>query len=309
MQGPKAYQELVDPRELSRLGRLEVIASRVVQGYLAGRHRSPYKGSSVEFAEYRPYTPGDETRAIDWRVYAKSDRYYIKQFEEETNLQAMLVVDASGSMGFGLSTVTKYRYGAMLAAAMGHLLLRQQDAAGLAVVDHTLKDYIPPRTTPSHFMAIGEALEKTLPRGETALADQLHVLSRRLRRRGLVVICSDCFDDIPNLKKAFAHLHSCGHDVILSHIMAPEERSFDFGNWTRFEDLEIDGHHLDLDPPAVRKQYLAQVGQFLEDLKKICGETRVDYLPILTDQPLVETLAKFFNQRAARCKGRGGARV
>ena len=307
MQAMTNQTEIADPRELSRLGRMEVIASRVVEGYLAGLHRSPYKGSSVEFAEFRPYAPGDETRTIDWRVYARSDRYYIKQFEEETNMQALLVVDASGSMAFGLSTVTKYRYGAMLAAAMAHLLLRQQDGAGLAVVDDTLREFIPPRTAPSHFMAISGALERTQPRGATALADRLHELSRRLRRRGLVVICSDGFDDTAAMKQAFGHLRSCGHDVIFFHIMAPEERTFQFGNWTRFEDLELAGHHLDLDPPAIRKQYLEQVGRFLEELKKACGEAGVDYLPILTDQPMVETLAAFFDQRAARCKRRGRA--
>ena len=300
----ETYAGLLDPTEVARMGRLEVVATRVVEGYLAGMHRSPFKGSSVEFAEHRPYAPGDEMRMIDWRVYAKSDRYYVKEFEEETNLAAMLVVDASGSMGFGASTVTKLQYAKMTAAILARLLLNQQDGVGLAVIDKTLRSYVPPRAIARHFNPIIESLTRAEPAGETSLAEVLHELAQRTRRRGMMVLCSDCFDDLESLRGAFHHLRSRGHQLLLFHIMAPEELSFDFTQWTHFEDLESGERRVDLDPPTVRRHYLEQVGAFLRGLRGMCGEIGIEYMPITTDQPLGEALAGYLKRRVAMRKKR-----
>jgi len=292
--------DLLDSEAMSRLGQLELIASRIVEGFLSGKHRSPYKGSSVEFAEHRHYSPGDETRLIDWRVLARSDRYYIKQFEEETNLQCLLVVDASGSMGFGHSTVTKLRYAQMAAACLARMMLYQRDAVGLAVLDTGVRTFIPPRSRASHFRVLVEALGETVAIGETSLAKRLHDLAKRIKRRGMVIVCSDCFDDLDDLMNSLHHLRSRGHETILFHTMAPEELSFAFSRWSRFECLEVDGHRIDLAPASIRKEYLQRVGDFLSKLELGCGEIGCDYMPLETSRPLADALAFYLSRRAAR---------
>ena len=296
------YRELLDPVALSKLGQLEVIATRIVEGFLTGKHRSPYKGCSVEFAEHRAYSPGDEVRLLDWRAYARSDRYYIKQFEEETNLQALLVLDASGSMGFGSSTVTKLRYAQMACACLARLMLNQQDAVGLAVLDTRVRSYIPARSRASHFRVLLEGLGKTKPGGETSLAAQLHDLAKRIRRRGLIMLFSDCFDDVEALLNALHHLRTRGHELLLFHTVAPEELSFSFTRWSRFECLETVGLRVDLDPLSVRSKYLERLQVFLDQLKKGCGEVECDYVPLTTDSPLGDALGYYLARRAARMK-------
>ncbi|NLX58892.1 MAG: DUF58 domain-containing protein [Phycisphaerae bacterium] len=287
---------------MSRLGQLELIASRIVEGFLSGKHRSPYKGSSVEFAEHRHYSPGDETRLIDWRVLARSDRCYIKQFEEETNLKCLLVLDASGSMGFGHSTVTKLRYAQMASACLARMMLHQQDAVGLAVVDGSLRTFIPPRSRASHFRVLVEALRSVVAVGPTSLAGELRELGKRLRRRGMIFVLSDCFDDVEGTLNALHHLRLRGHETILFHTMAPEELSFAFSRWSRFECLETAGHRIDLDPSAIRKEYLRRVGEFLGRLEAGCGEIGCDYMPLETSRPLAEVLGHYLSRRAARVR-------
>jgi uncharacterized protein (DUF58 family) len=294
------YDGQMDPAQISALDGLEVVACRIVEGFLAGMHRSPFMGSSVEFAEHRPYTAGDELRTIDWRVWAKSDRYYVKQFEEETNMPTMLVVDASGSMGLGLSTVTKLHYARLTAAILSRLLLHQRDAVGLAVLDTTVRDYIPARSTPTHFRAITRTLEATQAGGETSLAGVLHELAVRFRRRGLVVVCSDCLEELEPLRLALTHLGSRGHEVLLFHVMTPEELDFRFDNWTRFQDLEMPGVAMDLDPATVRRHYLAELGKWLAGLRAVCAESGVEYVAVRTDQPLIDILMTTLKQRARR---------
>jgi uncharacterized protein (DUF58 family) len=294
--------DLLDPEVISRLGPLDLVAMRIVEGFLAGQHRSPFKGGSIEFAEHRNYTPGDEIRMIDWRAVARSDRYYIKQFEEDTNLQSLIVLDASGSMGFGHSTISKFRYAQMAAACLARLLLHQRDSAGLAVVDTRVRAYIPPRTNPSHFSVIVDQLARTGTGGETSLAAMLHELARRVKRRGLIMLLSDCFDDCDALLNSLHHLRARGHDLMLLHVMAPEELSFSFNKWSRFECLEIDGRKLDLDPSAVRKKYLQKVESFLARLREGCGEIGCDYCPLTTDQPLGDALAYYLRRREARVR-------
>lgn len=291
---------LLDVEVLSRIGPLELIAKRVVEGYVTGRHRSPYKGGCVEFAHHRPYSPGDEVRLLDWRAYARSDRYYIKQFEQETNLQVMTVLDASGSMGFAGQTVSKFRYAQIALACLARLMLQQRDAVGLGIANATLRRYIPARSTPLHFQSLIEALQQAEPAGETALADCLHELAQRIKRRSLIVIASDGFDDVDELLRGMHHLRSRGYELLLLHTLAPEEITFNFGQWSRFECLEVAGRRIDLDPAIVRKKYLERFNVFLERLQQGCSEVQCDYVQLATDQPLGETLAHYLARRSAR---------
>ncbi len=293
---------IFDPRDLARIEDLELLASRVVDGLLAGRHRSELKGGSAEFTEHRGYVPGDEVRLIDWKVFGKSDRYYIKQYIEQTCLQVIVALDASGSMAFGLQGVSKFQYGRAVAACLTRLVLRQSDSAGLAVLGTNLRSYVPPRSNPGHFQALLSLLSQSRPAGETALAANLTELARRIRRRCVIVLLSDAFDDIETLKRALQFLRSRGHEVIFLHTMAPEELTLEFNGWSRFECLEVDGRRVDLDPALIRRDYVENVRRFLSDLKHVCGETGCDYHPLPTDRPVGEALAFYLKRRSARLK-------
>jgi uncharacterized protein (DUF58 family) len=297
-----ALSDLLEPQDLARVEGLELLASRVVDGLLSGRHRSQLKGGSAEFTEHRGYVAGDEIRLIDWKVFGKSDRYFIKQYIEQTCLQVMVVLDGSGSMGFGLSGSSKFHYARALAACLTRLVLRQSDSAGLAVLGDGLRDYVPPRSNPNHFQAMLRLLMDARPMGETSLGHNLTELARRIKRRGLLVVLSDCFDDPPGLRQALRFLRSRGHEVILLHTMAPEELNFEFGSWSRFDCLEVDGSFLSLDPALVRSEYLENVRSFLAELKEICAENGCDYHPVPTGQPLGEALAWYLQRRSARLK-------
>lgn len=294
--------DFLSVEDLTRVQGLELLASRVVDGLLSGKHRSKLKGGSAEFTEHRGYVPGDEPRLIDWKLYGKNDRYFIKQYIEQTCLQVIVVLDGSGSMAFGLNGVTKFQYARALATCLTRLVLRQTDSAGLAVLGKGLRDYIPPRANPDHFQAILQSITRAHPQGETSLAANLTELARRIKRRGLIILLSDCFDDLDSLRQALQYLRARGHEIILLHTMAPEELSFDFGGWSRFECLEVDGTHLNLDPGLVRSEYLENVRTFLSDLKRICQETGCDYQPLPTDKPLGESLAWYLKRRSARLK-------
>ena len=294
------HMDLLDLGAMERIGQLEMVATRIVDGFLSGRHSSCRKGGYVEFAEHRPYSPGDEIRLLDWKVFARSDRHYVKQFEEQTNLQAMLVLDASGSMEFGHSTISKLRYAQVACACLSRLMLRQADAVGIAVADDRIRSFTPARSNPAHFGAVLEGLSKAGGGGETSLADILQQLTKLIRRRGLIIICSDCFDDLDALLNALSCLRARGHDLLLFHIMAPEELSLPFTKWSRFECLEVQGRKVDLDPGLIRKRYIQQVGKFLERLKEGCGRIRCDYAPIITDQPVGEMLARYLVRRMRR---------
>jgi uncharacterized protein (DUF58 family) len=292
--------QFLDPATLSELGSIEFIANRVVEGLLPGMHRSPFHGSSVEFTEHRLYTPGDDPAMIDWKAFAKCDRYYIKRYEAETNMRVMIVLDASGSMNFGLSTITKYRYAQILAACLTRLLLRQRDAVGFAMSAAGASVYLPPRATPGQFAIIAENMRKVAPHWMGSMAVALSVLAQRMKRRGTVVIISDAFEEVPRLIEGIHGLRSRGHETILFHVMAPEELTFSFQRWTRFEDLELHGHHRNLDPAVVRKAYLDRVREFLRELKQGCAEARCHYAAMTTDQPVGASLRYYLRLRAAR---------
>jgi uncharacterized protein (DUF58 family) len=290
-------RDLMCPAALASIGPLELLSRRVVDGFLSGAHRSTHKGGCFEFAEHRAYAAGDETRLIDWRVFARSDRYYVKQFEEETNLQALMVIDGSGSMQFADSTMSKYDYARLACACLTRLMLRQRDAVGVISTANDGRAYVPPRSNAHHLRAIIDVLVNAKPGGSTSLASVLHGVGKRLKRRGLVVVFSDCFDDVTSLIKSLRLLRLRGHDVLVFHVLAPEERTFTFNRWSRFECLETAGLHIELDPSSIRQRYLERLGTFLDDLQRECLRIRCDLVSLSTDQHLGDTLAHYLRRR------------
>jgi uncharacterized protein (DUF58 family) len=295
-----------DPSSLAKYGRLTMVARNVVEGFLTGVHKSPYKGFSVEFAEHRQYYPGDEIRHIDWRVLGKTDRYYIKEYEEETNLKAYLLVDASGSMAYQsrerqhLGVATKFQYAQYVAASLAYLMLHQLDAVGLITHDNKIRTLLPPRASSKHLMHVLRALEETVPGGETSMAPLWHELAGKLKRRGMLVVLSDCFDQLDPLVQALQHFRHSRHEVILFHVLAPEEIEFPFRKWTQFRNLEIAGHRLLVDPQRLRKEYLENFNNFCSQLRRQAGQMQIDYHQMRTDEPVEKALGIYLTKRQAR---------
>lgn len=294
--------DLVDPRVMEAIGGLELISRSVVDGLLAGRHRSTTKGGCCEFAQHRQYASGDEIRQIDWQIYARNDKYFVRQFEEETNLHAMLVVDASGSMKFGLSTVSKLEHAQRGAACFARLLLRQRDAVGVAMLSEQQPVFLPPKQNAAHLKAVLAALTAVKPAGGGVLATQVRAMIPRMRRRGLFVLFSDCFGDLDELAVSLRVARARGHDVIVMHVLAPEEIHFDFRRWSSFQSLEMDGHRVSLDPAAVRDAYLRKMKAFLDRLEDLVTGLGGDYVRMVTSHDLGDTLSWFLRQRAARSR-------
>ena len=299
------YLGLLVPDALAKMGRLELIARQVVEGFISGKHASPYKGFSVEFAEHREYTPGDDIRNIDWRVYAKSDRYYVKQYEEETNVRAYILLDCSGSMKYAgggpddKAALSKFDYARLLAASLTYLMLRQQDAVGLVTFDTGIRRYIPPRSRANHLQAILQQLVDTAPAEETSLGRVLHDLADRIRRRGLVIVISDGIDDAGELLAGLHHFRHARHEVLFFQVLAWDEVNFPFTNWSQFRDLEIDGRRVTLDPIGLRRAYLARVENHIEQLRAGCGRMKIDYIQADTAQPFDGMLAQYLARRSA----------
>jgi uncharacterized protein (DUF58 family) len=298
------YVDLVDPVVMDQIGHLEFLSRTVVDGLLAGKHRSTTKGGCCEFAQHRQYAPGDEIRQIDWQVYARNDRYFIRQFEEETNLHAMLAVDASGSMKFGLSTISKLDYAKRAAACLARLLLHQRDAVGLTVLHETEAKFIPAKQHAAHLRAILATLQSTSAAGAGGLSAQIQHCIARQGRRGLFVLLSDCFGDLQELSTALRIVRARGHDVVVLHVLAPEELSFDFRRWSAFQSLESSNQLLHLDPPAVRQEYLARVRAFVADLEEMVVGLGGDYVRLTTATDLGDALGWFLRNRMARRGGR-----
>lgn len=292
--------ELVHPRIMNEIGHLELLSRTIVDGLLAGKHRSSTKGGCCEFAQHRQYAPGDEIRQIDWQVYARTDRYYVKQFEEETNLHALLALDASGSMRFGLSTVSKLDYGRQAAACLARLLLRQRDAVGTLVLHESRPLFVPPRQNAAHLQAVLAALQAAQPSEGGMLGAQIRAWTPRLRRRGLFVLLSDCFGDLEDLGTALRMVRARGHDVVVLHTVAPEEIHFDFRRWSAFQSLEVSGQRLQLDPAAVRGAYLKRVREFLGQLEDLVTGIGGEYVRLTTSHDLAEALGWFLRSRHAR---------
>jgi uncharacterized protein (DUF58 family) len=290
----------LDPTAVQRFGRLELLARLVVEGVMSGLHKSPFKGFSVEFAEHRHYGPGDEIRHIDWRAFGKTDRYYVKEFEEETNLKAYLVVDTSGSMGYAGRTVSKFEYACQLAASLAYLMISQRDAVGLVTFDTAIRAMIPARSAPSHFSVLCKSLSDARVGGERPLSEILHGLAERIRRRGLVLVLSDGFDKLDLLATALKHLRHRRHEVIFFQVLAPEEEEFPFRRPCRFRNLELTEQRLLVDPAAMRKAYLANFNAFRIELAERALAMGVDYHKASTAAPHDRTLIDFLAARTGR---------
>lgn len=296
---PAYPAELLDPRVMDQIGHLELISRTVVDGLLAGKHRSTTKGGCCEFAQHRQYASGDEIRQLDWQVYARTDRLYVKQFEEETNLHGVVALDASGSMRFGLSTVSKLEYARRAAACLARLLLRQRDAVGAMILHETHPLFVPPRQNAAHLQAVLAALQAAEGSDGGALGAQIRASVPRMRRRGLFVLFSDCFGDLDELGKALRIVRARGHDVVVMHVLAPEEVHFDFRRYSSFQCLEA-GRRLHLDPAAVRDEYLRRIGEFLRGLEEMVTGLGGDYVRMTTNHDLADALGWFLQSRMAR---------
>jgi uncharacterized protein (DUF58 family) len=286
-----------DPTSLAKYGRLALVARGLVEGFLTGVHKSPYKGFSVEFAEHRQYYPGDEIRHIDWRAYGKTDRYYIKEYEEETNLRAYLLIDASGSMAYRGKNASKFQFAQYVGASLAYLMLHQRDAVGLVTHDTKLREMIPSRANAKHLLRLINTLERTQPGGETSLAPLWHDLASRIKRRGLVVVLSDCFDQLAPLLRALRHFRHRRHEVLLFHVLAPEELEFPFSRMTQFRNLERNGHRILVDPGRLRKEYRRNFEAFCTQLREQTRQMRIDYQMLRTDEPIDRALGAYLAKR------------
>ena len=296
----KETPDLHDPTALARYGKLDVVARLLVEGYMGGQHKSPFKGASVEFVEHRQYYPGDEIRHIDWRAYGKTGRYFVKEYEDETNLRAYLLVDGSGSMGYGQSTLTKFDYARQLAAALGYLLIAQRDAVGLMTFDTEVRERIEPSANMSSFERLAGALANAEPGQETSLASVFTQLIPLLKRRSLVVILSDFFDKLEPLTAALQQFRHARHEVILFQVVAPEEEEFPFSRPTQFRSLERAGYKVLVDPHRLRSIYREQYAAFEAELSQRCGNAGVDYVKLLTSDSYQKSLGAYLASRTRR---------
>lgn len=288
--------EMLDTATLARLSNLELLAKTVVEGFILGLHKSPYRGFSVEFAEYRNYVPGDDVKHIDWKVYAKTDRHYIKLFEEETNLACHLVLDASGSMGFGSHGLNKLQYASRIAACLAYFMMGQRDATGMSIFDTQIRTSLPARLRPSHLMHLLTALTECQPGGETALDQPLHAVAETIKRRGLVVLISDMLSDLEPLGPALQHLKFAGHDVIVFQVLDPQEIEFPFEKLTEFTDLET-GRRVRTAGRSAREIYLSEFNAHQTKLKDMLADLQIDYALLDTRMPLDTALAEYLYRR------------
>jgi uncharacterized protein (DUF58 family) len=295
--------DFLDHDVLSRLGALPVESRLAMIGNVVGKHRSPHRGSSVEFAEYRKYVEGDDTRRLDWKAYARSDRYYIKEFEADTNLRAYFVVDCSGSMDFtSEESGSKVQFARKLAATLSYLLVNQGDAAGLSCCTETIHTEIPPSRRPAQLQHIFETLATMEPKGETGLVDALHTIAEKIGQRALVVIISDFFTDTAELADAFQHLRFRKHDIAAFHLMDRQEIDFDFNRPYRFIDLE-DNTSIVAEPNLIAEEYRNAVSEFLVEVESACHDVHADYHLVTTDADYEEIIRDFLTARLPK-KGR-----
>ena len=296
----------LDPKVLSKITRLDLQARLVVEGFISGRHRSPFHGFSVEFASHREYVPGDDIKHIDWKVQARTDRFYIKQYEEETNLKATFLLDASESMHYGgedgrRGGMTKYQYAGAVAASLAFLLQQQQDAVGLAVFDEDLRAHLSPSSNPNQLRTLVHAIDVNEPRAKTSIEPICHALAEKIRRRGLICMVSDLFVDLDGLLRGLQHFRHYDHEVLVLHVMDEDELTFPFEGNTQFRGLEQTGR-LVIEPRALRQGYLEAVERFCKDVKRRCVANRIDYKLISTADHLDAALCAFLAARAAAAR-------
>lgn len=285
------------PEVVAQLANMELRARLVVEGFITGLHKSPYHGFSVEFTEHRQYMPGDEIKHIDWKAYGKTDRYFIKQFEEETNLKSYIILDASKSMDYSSNGhLRKVEYASYIAAALAYLMVEQRDAVGLTIYDERVQTSLPPRATKSYLKQLLKELENLKPSNKTSTAESLHYVAEQIKRRGLVIILSDLFDDPAKVTTAFKHFRHKGNEVIVMQVLDPMERSFAFGTDAVFKDMETN-EELTTQPWHIQKAYQQSMKEFLDFYKKECRENNIDYVLLDTSMPFDKALFEYLNKR------------
>jgi uncharacterized protein (DUF58 family) len=295
---PNGDKNYFDPKVLAGIANLGLRARWVVEGLMSGVHKSRAKGFSVEFEEHREYSPGDEIRRIDWKAYGKFDRYFIKEYEDETNLRAYLLLDASASMNYASDGITKFDYACTLTASLAYLILKQQDAAGLVTFSNQIESFVPPRAKRDYMTQILHALEKRGPAGDTNVGKILDDIAGQIKRRGLVVLISDLLDEPELVLKGLRQFRFKGNDVIVFHVMDPAEIDLPFDGNILFEDLEAAKLEIIADPRSIRATYQEVVQEFIRDMRKQCHDDAIDYQLISTATPLDRALASYLSWRS-----------
>ncbi len=291
-------KQFLHPEAIRRIGRLELRARHIVEGLLSGMHRSPYFGQSVEFLQHRQYAPGDDLRHVDWKVWARQDRLYVKQFEEDTNMRCTLLVDVSASMQYGSGPLNKYEYAATVATSLAYLLLKQHDSVSCIAFDEAIRSRTQPRSMQKHLRSIVAALDASHPQSKTDIATILKEVAEVSPRRGMIVLVSDLLGDVQSTLRGLRLLRQRGHDVLVLHVMDDDELDFPFDGPTRFEGLELP-EHLTCNPRALREGYLEALERFLTSLRRGCARDAIDYALIRTSEPLDAALAAFLCRRVA----------
>ena len=294
---PATDRSYLLPHVVAKLANMELRARLVVEGFIAGLHRSPYHGFSVEFAEHRPYMPGDEIRHVDWKVYARTDRYTIKQYEEETNLKSYIVLDTSRSMAYASAgQITKLAYASYLAASLAYMMVKQSDAVGLALFDETVTTFLSPRASRAYLQQIHVALQNVTATARTEAGRSMHLVAERIKRRGLVIVLSDLMDEPDRILAALKHFRHKKNEVIVMHILDPLERTFAFGDDAMFRDMETD-ERMTTQPWHIRRAYADAMQAFTERYKRECREHHIDYVLLDTTTPFDTALTEYLSKR------------
>lgn len=296
MSTQRQRSKYLDPETLQKIGSLDLVAREVVEGLRVGVHKSPLHGFSTEFVHHRQYVPGDNLRHIDWRVYGRTQRYYVKLYEAETNFDANLLLDASSSMRYGSGRVNKLEYAKFMIASLAYLIVHQHDSVGVGIFDSKLRRYLPPSGSPSVVHNIARELEIVEPEPRTDIGDLLHQFALRLKRRGMVMLFSDLFDDIDKVVKGLDHLRFGGHNVTVFHILDRAELTFPFSGTCKFNGLEGRDEVL-TEPRRVREAYLAELKKMIDGLRGACERAQVDYVLVDTSQPVDEVLSAYLISR------------
>ncbi len=312
---PSQSSSLIDPKTLMRIKSLQIRARVAVEGFIKGIHRSPYHGFSVEFTEYREYSPGDDPRYLDWRLYARSDRYYVKRFEDETNLRSYLVVDTSRSMGYRSESYSKSDDARTAAATIAYFLTMQRDAVGLLLFEDQITEYLPARYRPGHLRRLMAALEREPTGRATNLVEPLERIAATVRKRGLIILVSDLLAPVDTLQTTLGYLRSRGHEVMVMRVLDPQEANFAFATPAMFQDVES-GREIYIDPTAARAEYLRRFAAHAASIERSCIDLGIEYQPITTDRPLELVLFDLLMARMRRGRrpgrklaaGRGGTR-
>ena len=289
-------RKFLQPETVAILNSMSLRAKMIVEGYIIGHHRSPYHGFSVEFAEHRAYGSGDEIRHIDWRLYGKTDRLYVKRYEEETNLRSYLILDTSRSMKYTSDTITKLQYGNYLVAALSYLMINQQDAAGLIQFDDKIRNFILPKSNPSHLNTILSQLDENAEGNDTKIELVLHKIAERIKKRGLIILISDMFDEPENIISGLKHFRHNNQEVLVFHILDRKELEFNFNSRTKFMDMET-GEEITTEPWHIRSNYNDLIKDLQNYYKYECRKNRIDYICLFTDQNLDIALTEYLNKR------------